>query len=163
MSTPTQSSSLLQVSAGDSDEKSLRRDYGSRGYNDRDRTSPETIDNEDPNSWEEIDGADNDDCDHEQLRQSLLERVNDMDLPIDPDKGYKATRLSICSFRRPHMRAFHGSWMCFCCAWLLWFSMAPLLSVMQRTSIPMTNAQIWTGNLCALVGTIFVRILLGPL
>eukprot|EP00527_Entomoneis_sp_CCMP2396_P001916 CAMPEP_0198153484 /NCGR_PEP_ID=MMETSP1443-20131203/64365_1 /TAXON_ID=186043 /ORGANISM="Entomoneis sp., Strain CCMP2396" /LENGTH=530 /DNA_ID=CAMNT_0043819831 /DNA_START=295 /DNA_END=1884 /DNA_ORIENTATION=+ len=95
-------------------------------------------------------------------RNTILQKVNHFNLPVDPDKGYKATRLSVFSFTRPHMRAFHGSWMCFCCAWLLWFSMAPLMSII-RESIPMTKNEVWTSNLCALVGTVIVRVIIGPL
>lgn len=101
--------------------------------------------------------------DPEELRNELLSRTNHFDLPVSAEKGFRATQLSFFSFRRPHMRAFHGSWMCFCCAWLIWFSIAPLLETMAATSIPMTKSDIWTSNLCALVGTIFVRITLGPM
>jgi NNP family nitrate/nitrite transporter-like MFS transporter len=107
------------------------------------------------------DGNDSQECvDH--LRDELLRRAKKFDLPVSPEKGYRATKLNIFSFSRPHMRAFHGSWMCFCCAWLVWFSMAPLLPAISE-SIPMTKSDIWTTNMAALVGTIFLRLILGPL
>jgi NNP family nitrate/nitrite transporter-like MFS transporter len=96
------------------------------------------------------------------LRDELLQRAKKFDLPVSPEKGYRATQLNIFSFSRPHMRAFHGSWMCFCCAWLVWFSMAPLLPAISE-SIPMTKADVWTTNIAALVGCIFLRLILGPL
>lgn len=99
----------------------------------------------------------------ELLREKLLEKTFDFDLPVDPDKGYKATKLSLWSFQRPHMRAFHGSWMCFCCAWLIWFSIVPLLPIISEASIPLTKEQIWTSNTFALLGTFSVPILAGPL
>jgi NNP family nitrate/nitrite transporter-like MFS transporter len=110
---------------------------------------------------DEDDDNDNQECvDH--LRDELLRRAKQFDLPVSPEKGYRATKLNIFSFSRPHMRAFHGSWMCFCSAWLVWFSMAPLLPAISE-SIPMTNSDIWTTNMAALVGTIFLRLILGPL
>jgi NNP family nitrate/nitrite transporter-like MFS transporter len=112
------------------------------------------------------DDDDNDDNDSQEpfdhLRDELLRRAKKFDLPVSPEKGYRATRLNICSFSRPHMRAFHGSWMCFCSAWLVWFSMAPLLPAISE-SIPMTKSDIWTTNMAALVGCIFLRLILGPL
>lgn len=96
------------------------------------------------------------------LKSSLLAKSLHFDLPVDADAGYRATEVHWCSFRRPHMRAFHGSWMCFCAGWLVWFSMAPLLPAMAE-SIPMTKQDLWTSNVAALVGTIFLRVLLGPL
>jgi len=97
------------------------------------------------------------------LKDALLAKTNHFDLPVDPNKGYKAKRLSIFRFGRPHMRAFHGSWILFNSAWLLWFSMSPLLPIMKETSIDMTQQDIWLSNMCALVGTIVVRLILGPL
>jgi NNP family nitrate/nitrite transporter-like MFS transporter len=113
---------------------------------------------------EDDDDDDDDDTENsvDDLREQLLRRAAQFDLPVSPEKGYRATKLNILSFSRPHMRAFHGSWMCFCCAWLVWFSMAPLLPAIAE-SIPMTKSDIWTSNMASLVGTIFLRLLLGPL
>jgi NNP family nitrate/nitrite transporter-like MFS transporter len=121
-------------------------------------------DNRDTDKNTDHDSHDNDDDSYgmDHLREELLQRAKKFDLPVSPEKGYRATQLNLFSFSRPHMRAFHGSWMCFCCAWLVWFSIVPLLPAISET-IPMTKSDIWTTNIAALVGTIFLRLILGPL
>ena len=98
----------------------------------------------------------------DELRDEILAKVEHFDLPFDADRGYRAKTLKIVSFQRPHMRAFHGSWMCFCAAWLIWFSAAPLLPVIAST-IPMTTADIWKINMYSMIGTVPLRLVLGPL
>lgn len=109
---------------------------------------------------------DDDDDDHfvpdEALRQTLLRKVQNFTLPVDVDKGYKATTLHWTSFRRPHMRTFHASWICFFCSWLLWFSMSPLLPYIQE-STHTSDGQVATTNLYSMVGTVVLRLLLGPM
>jgi hypothetical protein len=51
------------------------------------------------------DGDDDDDTDNDsqesvdQLRDELLHRAKQFDLPVSPEKGYRATQLNIFSFR----------------------------------------------------------------
>ena len=99
----------------------------------------------------------------ESLRQHLLARVHTFTLPHDPHQGYRATQLCLVSFERPHMRTFHASWICFMMAWLVWFSMAPLLPHIEESIPGITIQDIWMSNMWSMVGTIFLRILLGPL
>ena len=80
----------------------------------------------------------------------------------DPNQGHKATQIKIFSFARPHMRGFHGSWMCFFVAFFLWFSIAPLLPIIQK-SLDLTQSDIWLSNICSVTGTVIMRFLLGPL
>lgn len=107
------------------------------------------------------DGVDDVEAD-EELKQMLLHKVASFTLPYDADKGYRATELNFLSFARPHMRTFHGSWICFMMAWFVWFSMTPLLPHIQE-SIGITTADVWVSNMWSMVGTIVLRIILGPL
>ena len=64
--------------------------------------------------------------------------------------------------KRPHMRAFHCAWICFFIAFFIWFAIAPLMPEVQ-ISLDLSKQQIWTSNIVAVIGTIFLRFLLGPL
>ena len=59
------------------------------------------------------------------------------------------------------MRAFHCSWVSFFCAFFIWFALAPLMSEVAKT-LDLSKQQIWTSNIIAVSGTIFLRFLLGP-
>ena len=48
-------------------------------------------------------------------------------LPVDPDQQYKAKELKFWSFARPHMRAFHYSWMAMFMGSILLYGMNALL------------------------------------
>jgi NNP family nitrate/nitrite transporter-like MFS transporter len=106
---------------------------------------------------------DNDELHQEMiLRESLLSQRFES-ISVDPQKGYKATELKLTSFARPHMRTFHASWICFLCAWFLWFSMTPLLPIIQKHNNNITNDQLATTNLYSMVGGLVARLALGPL
>ena len=81
-------------------------------------------------------------------------------LPVNSNN--KATRLKICSFARPHMRAFHYSWWSFIIAYFIWFSIAPLLPEVKDT-LELDKKDIWTTNIVSVVGDIFCRFLFGPI
>jgi MFS transporter, NNP family, nitrate/nitrite transporter len=66
------------------------------------------------------------------------------------------------SFSRPHMRAFHVSWMGFFMAFFVWFAISPLLSEI-RASLGLTKEELWTSSIVGVGGTIFMRFLLGPM
>jgi len=83
-------------------------------------------------------------------------------LPIDPDQDDKATEIRLCNFSRPHMRAFHCSWIGFFIAFFIWFAIAPLLSEIRDT-LDLTKEEIWTSSIVGVGGTIFMRFLLGPI
>ncbi|KAL7441207.1 hypothetical protein ACHAXH_004598 [Discostella pseudostelligera] len=80
---------------------------------------------------------------------------------IDPAQNDKSTEIKLCSAKRPHMRAFHCSWFAFFCAFFIWFALAPLLSEVA-ISLDLSKQQLWTSNIIAVSGTIFLRFLLGP-
>lgn len=84
------------------------------------------------------------------------------DCKVDPDQGDKATEIKLCSFARPHMRAFHCSWWTFFVAFFIWFAIAPLLPEMKIT-LNLTPQEIWTSNICSVLGTIFMRFFVGTI
>jgi len=83
-------------------------------------------------------------------------------LKVDPDQNDKAAEIKLCSFARPHMRAFHCSWWTFFVAFFIWFAIAPLMPEIKKT-LGLTPQEAWTSNICSVAGTIFMRFLLGPL
>jgi len=83
-------------------------------------------------------------------------------LEVDPEQDDKATEIKLCNFSRPHMRAFHCSWMGFFIAFFIWFAIAPLLSEIKDT-LGLTKKEVWTSSIVGVGGTIFMRFILGPL
>lgn len=88
--------------------------------------------------------------------------ASSFDLHVDPDQDYRATQLKICSFKRPHMRAFHCSWWSFFIAFFIWFSIAPLLPEVRET-LGLTKQEIWITNISAVFADIGFRFLFGSL
>ncbi|CAB9496332.1 affinity nitrate transporter 2 [Seminavis robusta] len=84
------------------------------------------------------------------------------DLEIDPEQDDKATEIRLCSFSRPHMRAFHCSWWGFFIAFFIWFAIVPLLSEI-REDLDITKREIWNSTIANFAAVIFVRLILGPL
>jgi len=82
-------------------------------------------------------------------------------LVVDPEQDDRADEIKLCNFSRPHMRAFHFSWLGFFIAFFIWFAIAPLLSEI-RTTLKLTKKEIWTSSIVGVGGTIFMRFLLGP-
>lgn len=89
-------------------------------------------------------------------------KYTEFDVEVDPDQDYKAKEIRLCSFKRPHMRAFHCSWFGFFLAFFVWFAIAPLLSEIKAT-LNLTKQEIWTSNIVGVGGTIAMRFILGPL
>jgi NNP family nitrate/nitrite transporter-like MFS transporter len=81
---------------------------------------------------------------------------------VDPDQDDKSTEIKLCNFSRPHMRAFHCSWWGFFIAFIIWFSIAPLLGEIQIT-LKLTKQEIWSSSVIGVAGTIFVKFIFGPL
>jgi len=95
------------------------------------------------------------------VQEGQTEKI-EFDLKVDEDQDYRATELKICSFKRPHMRAFHYSWWSFFIAFFVWFSIAPLLPAVGR-SLKLDKQQIWTTNIVAVAGDIFMRFVFGAI
>jgi NNP family nitrate/nitrite transporter-like MFS transporter len=80
---------------------------------------------------------------------------------VDPKQGDKSSQIKLFTGKRPHMRAFHMSWLSFFCAFFIWFALAPLMPEVKK-SLNLSKQQAWTSNIVAVSGTIFLRFLLGP-
>ena len=91
-----------------------------------------------------------------------IKKYQSYQLSVDPDQDDKANEIKLCNFSRPHMRAFHCSWWCFFVAFFIWFAIAPLLPEIKNT-LGLTKQEIWTSNICSVLGTIFMRFINGPL
>src|SRR2546425_5471931 len=70
--------------------------------------------------------------------------------------------INLFSIGKPHMRAFHLSWISFLTAFTGWFSIAPLLPTIKN-DLKLTPAQVNDSNLTSIASTIVFRVLIGPL
>ena len=119
----------------------------------------------DNNNDNEDDDDDDDSLNDETLlfaKERLLEQANNFDLPYNAERGYRATEFRLCSTRRPHMRAFQASWICFFASGFCQFAMAPLLPQLQD-SLHLSKHDIWWTNVGMAMGGVPLRFLLGPL
>ncbi|CAB9523857.1 affinity nitrate transporter 2 [Seminavis robusta] len=89
-------------------------------------------------------------------------KYSEYQVEVDPDQDDKAKEIKLCSFARPHMRAFHLSWGGFFIAFFIWFAIAPLLSEIKKT-LGLTKQEIWTSSIVGVGGTIMMRFVNGPL
>ena len=85
------------------------------------------------------------------LVQVEWKKYSEYHVNVDPDQDDKATEIKLCSFARPHMRAFHCSWWGFFVAFFIWFAVAPLLSEI-RDDIGITKKDVWTSNIVGVGG-----------
>lgn len=74
----------------------------------------------------------------------------------------KATHINIFNFRSAAMRAFHMSWLAFFVCFFAWFACAPLMPVIAG-EFNLTKDQIANINIAAVLITIVVRLIVGPL
>ena len=83
-------------------------------------------------------------------------------MQVDPFQDWKAMDIQLTSFDRPHMRAFHMSWMSFFIAFVCWFAFAPLMSTV-RTEFGMTPKQVYAVGIASVASTVSARFIVGPL
>jgi MFS transporter, NNP family, nitrate/nitrite transporter len=60
------------------------------------------------------------------------------------------------------MRNFHSAWFAFFIAFVVWFSVSPLLPEIKKT-LKLTKKEVWSSSIAGVGGTIAVRIVLGPI
>ncbi|KZT38056.1 nitrate/nitrite porter [Sistotremastrum suecicum HHB10207 ss-3] len=75
----------------------------------------------------------------------------------------KCTTLPILSLRNPYSRAFHLSWLGFLVAFLSWFAFPPLIPEAIKKDLKLTTAQVGNSNIVALLATLIVRAIVGPM
>ena len=76
------------------------------------------------------------------------------------NKWGKATQIKLFSFKAPHMRAFHLSWMSFFLCFFGWFGIAPLMAVV-RDELSLTQSQIGNIIIASVAITIIARLGIG--
>jgi len=91
-----------------------------------------------------------------------LKKYKTYSVDVDPDQEDRATEIKLCNFQRPHMRAFHMSWICFFLAFFIWFAISPLL-LEVKNSLGISKQDIWTSSITSVAGTSMMRFILGPL
>lgn len=74
----------------------------------------------------------------------------------------RATRIQLLNFSTIPMRAFHLAWMAFFVCFFAWFAVAPLMPII-RNDLGLTKDQLANINIAAVMVTILVRLLVGPL
>lgn len=92
---------------------------------------------------------------------SLNSRFKEYSIRVDRSQHDKASEIILCNMQRPHMRAFHASWITFFTAFFMWFAITPLLGEVKET-LNLTKSDIWYSSLCGTAGTIIMRIFMGP-
>jgi NNP family nitrate/nitrite transporter-like MFS transporter len=94
--------------------------------------------------------------------QKAWKKFAKYNLEVDPQQDDKAKELLLCSFARPHMRAFHCAWWGFFIAFFIWFAIGPLLSEI-KDDLNLTKQEVWTSSIVGVSSTILLRFILGPL
>jgi len=82
-------------------------------------------------------------------------------ITVDSDTQ-KANSINLIGFGKPHMRAFHFSWISFLTAFTGWFAIAPLMPTIKK-DLKLTPAQVNDSNLTSISSTIIFRVIIGPL
>lgn len=77
--------------------------------------------------------------------------------------NHKSRTLPALNIKDKYGRTFHLSWIGFFVAFLSWFAFPPLIHGVIQQDLQLTHAQIANSNIMALLATLLVRFLVGPL
>ncbi|CAH1795123.1 unnamed protein product [Owenia fusiformis] len=92
---------------------------------------------------------------------SCLTRCKDKKVLLVDTNG-KATTFWLFSLRRPHMRAFHASWIGFFFAFLGWFCVQPLIPYIKQ-DLSLNDEEVANSGIAGVAAVVFVRIMAGPI
>ncbi|RLN96865.1 hypothetical protein BBJ28_00012493 [Nothophytophthora sp. Chile5] len=90
------------------------------------------------------------------------QRRTNFPIKTDPLQDDKATEIKLFSVARPHMRAFHYSWLSFFFAFFGWFSVPPLMPTIKK-QLGLTADQVSNSNIVSVASTILGRMVGGPM
>lgn len=96
------------------------------------------------------------------LRLDRYKKFQTFDCEVDPNDGNRSRQVKLFSAKRPHMRAFWCSNVIYRATILLWFSVNPLLFVMQE-SVGISTEAIWSSTISTLLGSLITRLIAGPI
>jgi NNP family nitrate/nitrite transporter-like MFS transporter len=77
--------------------------------------------------------------------------------------NHKSRTLPLFNIKDKYGRTFHLSWIGFFVAFLSWFAFPPLIHGVIEKDLQLTHAQIANSNIMAILATLLVRFIVGPL